>query len=149
LLDIYKVVTPDIADANWDLVSGQGTAGRTALGQYTGITDVGTKVFSASIDGYLTSTYNTRTNNTNAEGLLNVNSNSLFTFPVGGALSQFNFSLGGNIDNGPTDWSVSFGGPIKGDVVPVPEPSTYGLIAAGALLGLVAFRRMKVRASAV
>jgi hypothetical protein len=44
---------------------------------------------------------------------------------------------------------VKFDGPVSGAVVPVPEPSTYGIIAAGALLGLVAFRRIKVRAQAV
>jgi hypothetical protein len=33
--------------------------------------------------------------------------------------------------------------------VPVPEPSTYGLIAAAGLVGLVAIRRMRNRAAAL
>ena len=33
----------------------------------------------------------------------------------------------------------------EGDLPPTPEPSTYGLMGAGALLGLVAHRRMKAK----
>ncbi len=36
-----------------------------------------------------------------------------------------------------------------GDVVPVPEPSTYGLVSAFAMIGIVAIRKMRIKASAV
>jgi hypothetical protein len=36
-----------------------------------------------------------------------------------------------------------------GDILPVPEPSTYGLVGAFALLGAVAYRRVKTKAAAV
>jgi hypothetical protein len=48
-----------------------------------------------------------------------------------------------------SDWLVSSQDPVTGLMVPIPEPSTYGLIAAGALIGIVALRRMKKRAQAV
>ncbi|HEX2852055.1 MAG TPA: PEP-CTERM sorting domain-containing protein [Opitutaceae bacterium] len=49
-----------------------------------------------------------------------------------------------------SDWLVSSQDPVRGNLITaVPEPSTYGLIAAGALAGIVALRRMKKRAQAV
>ena len=39
------------------------------------------------------------------------------------------------------DWLVRSNDPVTGDFVAVPEPSTYGLIGAALLSGVVALRR--------
>lgn len=36
-----------------------------------------------------------------------------------------------------------------GEIIPVPEPSTYGLVGAFAMLGVTAYRRMRAKAAAV
>jgi hypothetical protein len=43
--------------------------------------------------------------------------------------------------NVPSDWLVRSHDPVSGAFIAVPEPSTYGLMAAGALIGIVALRR--------
>jgi hypothetical protein len=83
-----------------------------------------------------------------ATGQLTTTFNNLFSVDPG----VLTFSFTGTPPPGtPTSpWALVSSGDIVADVfVPVPEPSTYGLMAAGALLGLVAFRRMKARAQAV
>jgi hypothetical protein len=40
-----------------------------------------------------------------------------------------------------SNWLVSSQDPVTGYFAPVPEPSTYGLAAAGALAGIIALRR--------
>ena len=147
-IDIYAKSVLDTGDAQWQTTYLQGIGGRTGFSTYNGITN-GTLVFSGSLIGQMTSFFVAASGGTSATGNLGVSYNTLFTTPAGTALSDLSFTLGGLTSNVPSTWSDKFGGPIDGAVVPVPEPSTYGLIAAGALLGLVAFRRMKVRASAV
>ena len=56
----------------------------------------------------------------------------------------FEDSRHSNVDADFSDVLIAFQGVTDN---PVPEPSTYGLIGAGALLGLVAFRRFKRKAA--
>jgi PEP-CTERM motif len=150
-LDVYKRSILDTGDAAWSTVYNQGPTGvgaRLGIAGYNGISNVGSLVFSSALTGPMTSTFVAASGGTSATGNLGISFNNLFD--TGGlTITDLSFTIGGLTSNVPAGWSVKFGGPIDGSVVPVPEPSTYGLIAAGALLGLVAFRRMKVRAQAV
>jgi hypothetical protein len=150
-LDIYKKTIVDIGDLAWQTVYNQGTAGRTGISTYNGISN-GTLVLSSVLSGTMTSTFqgtNLTNGHTTAAGNLAITFNNLLSNPPGTQISNLQFTLGGLTNNVPADWTVKFDGPVSGAVVPVPEPSTYGLIAAGALLGLVAFRRIKSAAQAV
>jgi hypothetical protein len=137
-LDIYRRNVVDTGDAVWQTVFNQGLAGRIDLDSYTGITDVGTLVFQSSLVGTMDSDYNTSTFTTNAEGNLAVSGvNTLFNINP----SLLTFALAGTTTEVPSNWTVEFGGPIIGLSNAVPEPSTYGLMAAGALVGIIALRR--------
>lgn len=83
---------------------------------------------------------------TNGSGLLNITSQNIN--PPLAPTSEITFTNNSNA-NQALGWTVFMNGNASGALVPVPEPSTYGLIAAGGLLALVAFRRMKARAQAV
>jgi len=151
-LDIWALNVNDVGDAYWTTVFNQGTGagGRIGTSGYDLITNVGgSLVLSAAAIGNTTGAYHHSNGTTFNNGDLAVTLNNLFTIPAGNILGPLTYALSGVTTNVPSDWSVSFGGPITGSVIPVPEPSTYGLVAAGALLGVVAFRRMKVRAQAV
>jgi len=140
-LDIYKLTTPDPLNANFINLANLGTAPRTSLSTFTGITNVGTPVFRSKLFGDLTSTFNTNNGNTNANGVLQVTYDNMFDT---GAyyLTTLNFSLGGTtIPDVAADWNVNFGGTIRGELTPVPEPSTYGFMAVATLAGIVALRR--------
>jgi len=82
---------------------------------------------------------------TNGSGLLSITSQSIN--PPLAPTSEITFTNNSGIQA--AGWTVFTNGNASGALVPVPEPSTYGLIAAGGLLALVAFRRMKARAQAV
>jgi len=160
-LDIWALNVNDVGDAYWTTVFNQGAgaldvtaagiaAARIGTSGYDRITNVGgSLVLSAEAIGNTTGAYHHSNGTTFNNGDLNVTLNNLFTIPSGNILGPLTYALSGVTTNVPSNWSVSFGGPITGSVIPVPEPSTYGLVAAGALLGVVAFRRMKVRAQAV
>jgi len=83
---------------------------------------------------------------TNGSGLLFIDSQNIN--PPLAPTSEITFTNNSNA-NQALGWTVFMNGNASGSIVPVPEPSTYGLIAAGGLLALVAFRRMKARAQAV
>ncbi len=139
-LDIYQVNVVDTGDSIWQTVFNQGIAGRTTIDSFTGITDVGTLVFESSLVGTMDSDFNTVTFSTNAEGKLGITGvNTLF----GGETVDLTFALAGTTTQVPAGWTVEFGGPVIGLTAAVPEPSTYGLMAAGALVGLVVLRRRK------
>jgi hypothetical protein len=139
-LDIYQVNVVDAGDTLWQNVFTQGIGGRIDLDSYTGITDVGTLVFQSELVGTMDSDYNTNTDTTNAEGNLTLAGvNTLFDINP----TDLTFALAGTTDLVPANWTVEFGGPIVGIVGAVPEPSTYGLIGAGALALVVALRRRK------
>jgi hypothetical protein len=137
-LDIYRRNVVDTGDSVWQTVFNQGIGGRIDLDSYAGITDVGTLVFQSSLAGTMDSDYNTSTFTTNAEGNLAVSGvNTLFNIDPG----LLTFALAGTTTEVPSNWTVEFGGPIIGLTNAVPEPSTYGLMAAGALVAIVALRR--------
>jgi hypothetical protein len=137
-LDIYQVNVVDAGDLLWQSVFNQGIAGRTTIDSYTGISDVGSLVFSTELTGTMDSSFNTSTFTTNAEGrLVGAGVNTLFNIDS----IDLTFALAGTTELVPSTWNVEFGGPIVGLVTAVPEPSTYGLMGAGALAALVALRR--------
>jgi len=82
---------------------------------------------------------------TNGSGLLQIDTQSIN--PPLAPTSEITFTNNSGLQA--AGWTVFMNGNASGAFVPVPEPSTYGLIAAGGLLALVAFRRMKARAQAV
>jgi len=154
-LDIYKVNVNDVGDAYWDSVYNQGAVlgagARYAVNGYHGISDVvgGQLALHANANGNTSGAYSFTDGTTFNTGQLGVTFNNLFSIPANNILSPLTYALSGVTQDVPSNWAIDFAGPIRGSVVPVPEPSTYGLVAAGALLGLVAFRRMKARAQAV
>ncbi|HEX2852349.1 MAG TPA: PEP-CTERM sorting domain-containing protein [Opitutaceae bacterium] len=150
-----------------------GSSGRGGLSSYSTVTD-GTLILSTvSTPGFIFApgtfggaATEFRSNfNAGSGGLgetyLDVTGGSMATsFDTNGVSSVFNsgadlfaqFTTAIYRDNpaSATDnWLVSSQDPVTGNLAAVPEPSTYGLVAAGALFGLVALRRMKKRASAV
>jgi len=154
-----------------------GSAGRTGLSSYTTVTD-GTMILSTvSRAGFLyaagteggtatefTSTFAPGVNGKGGAYLDVTGGSMASVFNTNSITSVFNPALTTDLrvefttqpNSGPgavgpatADWLVRSNDPVTGFIVPVPEPSTYGLVAAGALLGLVAFRRMKARSQAV
>jgi hypothetical protein len=51
------------------------------------------------------------------------------------------------INNSTADWLVRSNDPVSGKFTPVPEPSTYGLAAVLALIGIVGFRRRQSKSA--
>jgi hypothetical protein len=149
-LDIYEVNVADAGDAMFDAVVNQGTGGRLGLDGYAGISDAGLLVLSSELaaDTHMTS-FVTMPNHTSSFGSLTITTNNLFDLGMGGELSDLSFSLAGLTSQVPADWNVKFGGTIDGNFTPIPEPSTYGIIAVGLLVGVAAVRRrMQGKASA-
>lgn len=141
MLDIYRINTADPLNANFIAMANLGTGQRTSLDSFTGITDVGTLVFQSTLLGDMTSSYTLPSGNTTANGTLNVTFDSLFDTGASD-FSTLNFSLGGTTQpDVAADWNVAYGGAIRGELSPVPEPSTYSLMGVGALVGIVALRR--------
>lgn len=141
-----------------------GAAGRTNFDQYAGVTDgdmllslLSTSDFlhAAGVAGGTEAEFSSNFNNTSLLGggdsYLNVvgglqaaffNSN-LFTSPFG-TTADFKATFTTQPPSGAAaqaGWLISLNDPIIGNFSPIPEPSTYGLIGACALLGYVAFRR--------
>jgi len=148
-LDIYKVAVSDADDAAFNAVVNQGIAGRTSISGFNGITNAGSLVLSSELTSGTTMTsFFTTPNHTAAFGAVTVSTNNMFELGLGD-LSALSFSLAGLTSQVPKDWTVKFGGTIDGNVsfAPVPEASTYGVMAAGLLIGLVGFRRRMQRNS--
>lgn len=149
-LDIYKITGSSAAA--FDNVFSQGIKGRdinnngtyelSEIDEYLGISNVGTKVYTAtSINQYTSLVTFTDLGDfiTLALGNLNQDFNNLYT---GFTPDRINFrftgadTIAGAAGGG---WTAAIGGDVT--LTPVPEPSTYGLMAAGALVGFVAIRR--------
>lgn len=140
-----------------------GSAGRTGVSSYTNVTD-GTLILSTvSTSGFIhnagtlgglttefLSNYNATSGGTGQTYLSVTGGSMASAFNTNGFISPFN---GNTADiqaqfttqafdpvNG-NNWLVSSQDPVFGNFAPVPEPSTYGLAAAGALAGIIALRR--------
>lgn len=150
-----------------------GSSGRTGFSSYTTVTD-GTLILSTiSTPGFIyadgtfggsatefRSSFNagsgglgeTYLDVTGGSMMNEFNTNSVSSIFNSGAdlFAQFTTAIyRDNPSSGTDDWLVSSQDPVTGNLAAIPEPSTYGLFAAGALVGLVALRRMKKRAQAV
>jgi len=147
-IDIYQRNVGDFGDVAWIPVAQQGVGGRIGANGYTGISDLGTKVLSASLSGSMESFFSPDDGASHAFGNLSVAPGQTLLTGLSSPVTTLHFDIGGLTSQVRADWDLKVTGVVD-SIVPVPEPSTYGLISAGALLGLVAYRRMKVRASAV
>ncbi len=140
-VDIYKIFVNDLDDAAFQSVYLQGEGGRIGADGYMGITDVGgSLVLAAEAMGKVETFVFPSTNAPATSGMLAVTHNDLFVFGTPGDLI-LSFNIAGQITNPVVDWDVHFVSNIDGTFTPIPEPSTYGLIGALGLLGLVAYRR--------
>lgn len=143
-----------------------GSAGRTALDAYTTVTD-GFKILSTVSTGSFI-------NNNGTLGGLATEFSSVYNNTSGG-MGQIYLSVTGGTDaarfntnffsspfvpnvtadllaqfttvinTSTSDWLVRSNDPVTGNFTPVPEPSTYGLMAVLALGGIVALRRRAQR----
>jgi hypothetical protein len=141
-LDIYELNVDDNGDALFDAVVNQGTGGRMGINGYAGISDEGLLVLSSELAaGTEMTSFITLPNHTSSFGSLAITYNNMFDLGAGGDLSDLSFSLAGLTSDVPADWNVKFGGTIDGNFTPIPEPSTYGIIAVGLLIGVAGLRR--------
>jgi len=150
-LDIYKVAVADPNDAAFNAVVNQGIGARAGISGFNGITNAGSLVLSSELTGGTVMTsFLTTPNHTSSFGVVSVTTNNMFDIGLGN-LSALSFSLAGLTTQVPKDWTVKFGGTIDGNVsfAPVPEPSTYGAMAAALLVGAVGLRRRMQRNATV
>lgn len=138
---------------------------RTSVNTYTGVTE-GTLLLRADARAgyfggllsqaeYVAQTFNNNTNGTtygdvvggSAAGLFDTNAivGATGVTPANQAdlFATFTSTILATTNN-PGRWAVSLNGSIDANLppmTPIPEPSTYGLMAAGALVGFVAIRR--------
>jgi hypothetical protein len=141
-----------------------GSAGRTSASTYATVTD-GTKVLTTtSTAGFIhgpgelggtatefASIYNQNSGGTGQTYLSVTGGTMGGQFDTNGYASPFLAGVTADmfaqfttvVNDTNTDWLVRGNDPVSGTLNAVPEPSTYGLMAAGALVGLVALRRRK------
>jgi hypothetical protein len=144
-LDIYEVNVLDTADNLFSSVYLQGESGRMGVDGYSGLTDAGSLVFSASAVGRVETFVFPSTNAPATSGVLKADLNNLFSYGDSTDL-MLAFNIAGQITNPVADWDVHFTSNIDGQFTPVPEPSTYGMMGSLGLLGLAAYRRYGKRA---
>lgn len=141
-----------------------GSAGRTGINSYTSVTDGAMVLSTISTGGFIhddgtlgglatefSSVFNSTAGGT-GQMYLNITGGTeadkfdtnLFTSPyVPGATADLfaQFTTVPNTSTG--DWLVRSNDPVTGGFTPVPEPSTYGMVAALSLMGITALRRRK------
>jgi hypothetical protein len=148
-LDIFKVDVLDAGDSLFSTVYNQGTAGRIGPSQFNGISNAGSLVLSSTLTGTMQSFYVASAGSTFATGNLDITFNNMFA-TSGGNLGPLAFALSGLTSEVPSDWNVKFDGPIAGSVfTPVPEASTYGIMAGAMVAGVAAIRRRRSKSVAV
>ena len=140
-----------------------GSGGRTGLSSYTNVTDGALILSTVSTPGFIHDTgilggptteflsnYNATSGGT-GQAYLSVTGGSMASaFNTNGFISPYNsntadlfaqFTTNAFAGSSVNNWLVSSQDPVIGNFAPVPEPSTYGLAAAGALAGIIALRR--------
>ncbi|PAW65999.1 MAG: hypothetical protein B9S34_09105 [Opitutia bacterium Tous-C1TDCM] len=147
-----------------------GSLGRTGPSTYTSVTDGSLILSTVSAAGFINdagtlgglatefiSVFNASSGGT-AQAYLSVtggteaarfNTNFYSSTFIPGATADLFSQFTTVISTSASDWLVRSNDPVTGNFVPVPEPSTYGMAAAAALVGVVVLRRRARQSAAV
>lgn len=143
--DIYQLDGIANGATTFDALAHQGTAGRIGANGYTGISDAGTLKLHGALDGLLVGTIDPSTGVVNSSGNIKVSADENMLF-----LPSNNFTIPFGITSqapqpAVSDWAYQSSSNLTATFTPVPEPSTYGAIAAVSLMALAGWRRLRRR----